>query len=123
MYITCFIIPVPLDKMDAYREWARMSADILKDFGCIEIVEAVGDQIPLGKQTDFRRAVAAEDGETIVLAWKIWPDKASLEAGEARLHESGRLDSGGAPPFDAKRLVVGCFEPIFTFGRGEEKQS
>jgi uncharacterized protein YbaA (DUF1428 family) len=123
MYITCFIIPVPLDRLDAYREWARMSAEILKDYGCIEIVEAVGDQIPLGKQTDFRRAVKAQDGETIVLAWKIWPDKASLEAGEARLHESGQLDAHGPPPFDAKRLVVGCFEPIFTFGRDGEKRA
>lgn len=123
MYVTCFIIPVPRDKLDAYREWARMSAEVLKDFGCIEIVEAVGDQIPLGKQTDFRRAVDARDDETIVLAWKIWPDKASLEEGEARLHESGRLDVPGEPPFDAKRLIVGCFEPIFTFGRGEEKQA
>jgi uncharacterized protein YbaA (DUF1428 family) len=119
MYITCFIIPVPEDKLPAYREWARMSADILKDFGCIEIVEAVGDVIPPGKQTDFRRAVNAQEGEKIVLAWKIWPDKASLEAGEARLHESGRLDVPGAPPFDAKRLVVGCFEPIFSFGRDQ----
>lgn len=117
MYITCFIIPVPQDRMDAYRQWAKMSADILKDYGCIEVVEAVGDLIPVGKQTDFYKAVKAEPGEQIVLAWKIWPDKASLEAGEAALHESGRLDSGGPPPFDASRLVVGCFEPIFTDGR------
>ena len=115
MYITCFIIPVPEDKLDAYREWARMSAEVLKDFGCIEVVEAIGDVIPLGKQTDFRRAVQAKDDEKIVLAWKLWPDKESLEAGEARLHESGRLE-GPEPPFDASRLVVGCFEPIFTFG-------
>src|SRR5215813_14036341 len=117
MYITCFIIPVPEDKLDAYREWAKMSTELLKEFGCIEVVEAIGDVIPLGKQTDFRRAVDAKDGEKIVLAWKIWPDKASLEAGEARLRESGRFDASGEPLFDAKRLIVGCFEPILTFGR------
>jgi uncharacterized protein YbaA (DUF1428 family) len=117
MYMTGFIIPVPEDKLDAYREWAKMSAEVLKQFGCIEIVEAVGDFIPLGQQTDFRRAVAAKEGEKIVLAWKIWPDKESLEAGEAKLHESGLLDAHGEPPFDAKRLVLGCFEPIFSFGR------
>lgn len=117
MYITCFIIPVPEDKLDAYREWAKMSAEVFKDYGCIEVVEAVGDLVPVGKQTDFWRAVDARDGEKIVVAWKIWPDKASLEAGEALLHESGRLDVHGDIPFDPKRLVVGCFEPIFTFGR------
>ncbi|MES1197627.1 MAG: DUF1428 domain-containing protein [Pseudomonadota bacterium] len=117
MYITCFIIPVPQSKLEAYREWARLSAEILKDYGCIETVEAIGDYIPIGVQTDFRRAVKAEDEEVIVLAWKLWRDKASLEAGEAKLHESGRLDSLGEPPFDAKRLVVGCFDPFFSTGR------
>jgi len=117
MYVTCYIIPVPEDKLDAYRAWATNSAEILKDFGCIEIVESIGDVIPLGKQTDFRRAVAAKPGENIALVWQVWPDKATLEAGEERLHASGRLDMSGEPPFDAARLIVGCFEPIFTFGR------
>lgn len=117
MYITCFVIPVPEDRMHAYRAWARMSAGILRDFGCIEVVEAVGDALPVGRNTDFFKAVKAEAGETIVLAWKLWPDKASLEAGEAALHASGRLDTGGEPPFDASRLIVGCFEPIYTEGR------
>ncbi|HVY85919.1 MAG TPA: DUF1428 domain-containing protein [Caulobacterales bacterium] len=117
MYITCFVIPVPKGRLDAYKEWARASADILKQFGCIEVVEALGDQIPLGKETDFRRAVKAEEDELIVLAWKIWRDKESLEEGEARLHESGLLDSLGEPPFDAKRLIVGCFDPFFSSGR------
>lgn len=117
MYITCFIVPVPEQNLEAYRQWAKLSAEILKEFGCIEVVESIGDVIPIGKQTDFRRAVDAKDGEKIVLAWKIWPDKASLDAGEAKLHKSGLLDSAGEPPFDAKRLVVGCFEPLFTVGR------
>jgi uncharacterized protein YbaA (DUF1428 family) len=117
MYITCFIIPVPDDRMDAYRAWAKMSAELLKEFGCIEVVDSIGDVIPVGKQTDFRRAVAAREGEKIALVWQVWPDKAALEAGEAALHKSGRLDASGEPPFDAKRLIVGCFDPVFTLGR------
>lgn len=115
MYITCFVIPVPADKLDAYRAWAKLSAEIFKDYGCIHVMDAVGDVIPLGKQTDYRRAVQAREDEMIVLSWKIWPDKASLEAGEAKLHESGRLDAHGEPPFDASRLIVGCFDPIFEW--------
>ncbi len=117
MYVTGFITPVPEDKREAYLRWAEMSAEILKDYGCIEIVEAWEDNIPNGKVTDFRRAVQAQPGEKIVLSWKIWPDKESLEEGEAKLHESGRLDTGGEPPFDARRLVLGCFESVFTMGR------
>lgn len=118
MYVAGFVTPVPEDQKEAYLRWSRMSAEILKDYGCIEIVEAWEDMIPDGKLTDFRKAVQAQPGEKIVFSWKIWPDKASLEAGEARLHESGRLDSGGEPPFDGRRLIFGCFETVFAMGRG-----
>ncbi|MEO6339095.1 MAG: DUF1428 domain-containing protein [Caulobacteraceae bacterium] len=117
MYVTGFVIPVPEDRREAYLKWAELSAEILKDYGCIEIVEAWEDFVPDGKLTDFRKAVQAQPGEKIVFAWKIWPDKASCEAGEAKLHESGRLDTSGDPPFDARRLVLGCFDSIFTMGR------
>jgi len=117
MYVTCFITPVPEDQREAYLRWARMSAEILKEYGCIEIVEAWEDDIPDGKVTDFRRAVQAKPGEKIVFSWKIWPDKASLEAGEAGLHQDERLDNSGEPPFDNRRLILGCFESIFTLGR------
>ena len=33
------------------------------------------------------------------------------------MHEDGRLDTSGEPPFDAKRLVLGCFQPVFSMGR------
>lgn len=117
MYITCFVIPVPSDGLDAYRAWATNSAALLQEFGCLEIVEAIGDMIPIGRTTDFRRAVDARADETIVMVWQVWPDKAALEESEARLHASGRLDSAGEPPFDARRLIVGGFAPILTFGR------
>jgi uncharacterized protein YbaA (DUF1428 family) len=117
MYVTGFVTPVPEDKREAYLQWAAMSAEILKDYGCIEIVEAWEDSVVDGKVTDFRRAVQAKPGEKIVFSWKIWPDRASLEAGEAKLHESGRLDGSGQPPFDARRLIVGCFDSVFTTGR------
>jgi len=94
-----------------------MSAEILKDYGCMEIVEAWEDSVLDGKVTDFRRAVQAKPGEKIVFSWKIWPDRASLEACEAKLHESGRLDGSGEPPFEARRLIVGCFDSVFAMGR------
>ena len=37
MYIAVLVIPVPEEKMDAYREWAEKGAAIFKKYGCIEI--------------------------------------------------------------------------------------
>ena len=117
MYIAGFVIPVPADKMEAYRAWAERGAAIFREYGCLEIVDSWEDNVPRGKYTDFRRAVDAQDGEKIVFSWQVWPDKASLEAAEARMHEDPRFEISGEIPFDPKRLILGCFEAIHTMGR------
>ena len=117
MYVVGLVIPVPEEKMEAYRAWAQSGAGILKRYGCLEIVESWEDNVPDGKTTDFRRAVDARSGEKIVFSWQIWPDKASLEAAEAKMHADGALDVAGEIPFDNTRLIYGCFAPIHTMGR------
>jgi len=112
MYIAGFVIPVPADKMEAYRQWAENGAVLFKEYGCIEIVESWEDNVPDGKLTDFRKAVAAKPGEKIVFSWQVWPDKATLDAVEAKMHEDPRFELSGEIPFDAKRLIYGCFAPI-----------
>jgi uncharacterized protein YbaA (DUF1428 family) len=117
MYIAGFVIPVPEEKMEAYRRCAANGAAIFKAYGCIEIVESWEDNVPGGKNTDFRRAVAARDGEKIAFTWQVWPDKATLEAAEAKMHEDRRLEVAGEIPFDPERLILGCFKPVYTMGR------
>ena len=117
MYIAGFVIPVPEEKLEAYRNWAENGAEIFKDYGCIEIVESWEDNVPDGKRTDFRRAVDAKPGEKIVFSWQVWPDKASVEAAEARMKNDKRLEVSGEIPFDPKRLIYGGFAPIHTMGR------
>jgi len=117
MYIAGMVIPVPAAKLNAYRAWAANSSRTFKDYGCLEIVEAWEDFVPDGKHTDFRRAVAAQPGEKIVFAWQIWPSKEALTAAEERMHADGVLDAFDEIPFDANRLIVGCFAPISIMGR------
>lgn len=117
MYVAGLVIPVPEENMEAYRRWAENGARIFKDHGCLEIVECWEDFVPDGARTDFRRAVDARKGERIVFTWQVWPDKESFYRAEAKLHEDERMDSAGDPPFDARRLILGCFQPLFTMGR------
>jgi len=117
MYVAGLVIPVPEEKREAYRRWAENGAKIFRDYGCLEIVESWEDNVPDGKRTDFRRAVDARDGEKIVFTWQVWPDKASFDAAEAKMHEDGRLEVSGEIPFDARRLILGCFAPIHVMGR------
>jgi uncharacterized protein YbaA (DUF1428 family) len=117
MYVCGFVIPVPGDKMEAYRKWAEMSAQFFKEYGCIEIVDCWEDFVPDGKQTDFRKAVAAKPGEKIAFSWHVWPDSDTFHAAEEKLRHDPRIVSAGEPPFDAKRLILGCFTPLLTMGR------
>ena len=117
MYVCGLVIPVPDDRRDDYRAWAENGARFFREYGCLEIVECWEDFIPDGKTTDFRRAVAAKPGEKIVFTWQVWPDKAQFEAAEERMHQDPRMDSAGTPPFDAQRLILGCFTPLVAIGR------
>ena len=73
--------------------------------------------MPDGSQTDFRKAVAAREGEKIVFAWQIWPSREALDEAEAQMRADGVLDTSEEMPFDARRLIMGCFRPISTMGR------
>jgi len=117
MYVAGFVIPVPEEKMEAYRQWAENGAALFREYGCIEIVESWEDNVPTGKTTDFRRAVDAKHGEKIVFAWQIWPDKATLDAAEGQMRNDTRFEMPADLPFDPKRLILGCFAPLHVMGR------
>lgn len=119
MYVAGFIIPVRESQKEAYRRWADRSAQLMWELGCLEIVESWEDNVPDGQSTDFRRAVDAKPGEKIVFSWQIWPDRASVDAAEARMRDDHRFDVPGDIPFDSRRLILGGFEPICTMGRNE----
>ncbi|MBO9499493.1 MAG: DUF1428 domain-containing protein [Novosphingobium sp.] len=116
MYIQGFVIPVPEDKQDAYRDIALRFTDIMKDHGMIEVVEAWEADVPDGVHTDFRRAVALEPGEKVVFSWVVWPDKATCDAAHASMM-AGEMaeDMAAMAPFDGKRMIFGGFEPIVSW--------
>ena len=62
MYVGGFVQPVPDANKDAYIESARSGWELFKEYGALSMMECWGDDVPEGKQTDFRRAVALEDG-------------------------------------------------------------
>lgn len=112
-YIDGFVCPVPAStSQEEYRAFAAKAAPVFREYGATRVVESWGDDVPEGKVTDFRRAVAAEPGEAIVFSWIEWPDKATRDAGMKKVMEDPRMQPGGSMPFDGKRLIYAGFQGI-----------
>ena len=110
-YVDGFVVPVPTGNKDAYLKMATLGATVFREYGATQVVECWGDDVPDGKVTDFRRAVAAEPGETVVFSWIVWPTKAARDAGMQKAMSDPRFE-GTDMPFDGKRMIFGGFAPL-----------
>ncbi len=113
-YIDGFVIAVPDANREKFITHARTFDGIFLEFGAIRVVECWGDDVPDGKVTDFRRAVQAKQDETVVFSWIEWPDKATRDAGMAKVMQDPRMDAVGEMPFDGKRMIFGGFAPVVS---------
>ena len=111
-YVDGFIIAVPTANKESYREMSAKAAKVFQEYGALHVVECWGDDVPDGKVTDFKRAVKAESGETVVFSWIVWPNKAVRDAGNAKMHDDPRMKMTDDMPFDGKRMIFGGFAPI-----------
>jgi uncharacterized protein YbaA (DUF1428 family) len=113
-YIDGFVIPVPTDKKQAYRDLAAQVAPLFQEFGALRIVECWGDDVPDGKVTDFKGAVKAEPGESIVFSWVVWPSKEVRDEAQKKMMEDERMKPPtDGLPFDGKRMIMGGFQILF----------
>ncbi|MDZ4761694.1 MAG: DUF1428 domain-containing protein [Alphaproteobacteria bacterium] len=110
-YIDGVVAAVPTANKDKFLAHARTSAAIFKEFGALTIMENWGDDVPEGKQTDLKRAVQAKPDETVVFSWITWPDKATRDAGWAKMMKDERM-AGMEMPFDGKRMIFGGFQTV-----------
>jgi len=67
-YIDGFVIPVKTADKAAFIDHAQRIDKFFLDYGALRVVEGWGNDVPTGKLTDFPRAVALEEGETVAFS-------------------------------------------------------
>ncbi len=118
-YIDGFVIAVPTANKQKFIDHANLGDSVFIELGAVRIFECWGDDVPNGKLTDFRRAVQAQDDETVVFSWVEWPDKATRDAAMGQMEVLMKTDDRFSPeknpmPFDGKRMIYGGFAPVVT---------
>lgn len=112
-YVEGFLIPVPKDRLDDYRELARLGREIWTSHGALDYVECIGDDVPVGELTSFPRALQLEDDELVILSWIVYPSRAARDEIGAKAMNDPRLKTWEERlPFDGKRMIWGGFAPF-----------
>jgi len=115
-YIDGFVLAAPTANREKFIEHANIADALFIAHGATRVLECWEDDVQDGKQTDFRRAVAAEAGEKIVFAWIEWPSKEVRDEAMPKVMADPRMAAAPAMSFDAKRMIFGGFTPVVTLG-------
>ena len=117
-YVDGFVVPVPLKNLDAYRRMARQAGKVWMEYGALEYVECVADDVKPGKQTSFPQSVKLKAGETVVFSWIVYKSRKQRDSVNAKVMKDPRLAKMMDPkalPFDGKRMFWGGFKGIVEF--------
>jgi uncharacterized protein YbaA (DUF1428 family) len=115
-YIDGYVLPVPKDKLAAYRSMARKAGKVWIEHGALEYLEAVADDVKPGKTTSFPQAVKLEPDEVVVFSYIKFSSRAHRDKVNALAMNDPRLTGMGPDnmPFDGKRMFWGGFKPIVS---------
>jgi uncharacterized protein YbaA (DUF1428 family) len=115
MYVDGFVVPVPEKNLADYRSMARRAGKVWKEYGALEYIECLADDVQPGKVTSFPQAVKLKAGEVVVFSWIIYKSRAARDRINKKVMADPRLADMMNPkdlPFDGKRMFWGGFKPI-----------
>ena len=110
-YIDGCLIPVPAANKADYLEMADKNAAIYKEYGATRVVDAWADDVPDGEVTDYKGAVQATEGESVIFSWIEWPSKEVRDEGWDKAMQDPRMKAMKMP-FDGKRMIYGGFSTL-----------
>ena len=118
-YIDGFVLPVPRIHLDEYKGVAEKVAEIWKEYGAIQYVECVGEDLKLEGTRSFVEVVDMKQSDVIVFGWVIFPSKEIRDSANKKVLTDSRMKELVAPLtdpkriiFNAERMVYGGFQPL-----------
>ena len=116
-YIDGFAFPIKRMHLDKYKAVASSVAAIWKEHGALAYFEYEGDDMELNGTLSFIKCLEAQDGETVIFGWVVFPSREArdqankLVANDPRMHDLLiPLMNEGDLVFNAQRMAYGGFK-------------
>ena len=108
------MLPVPRANVAAYRTLARKAGKVWTEYGALESVECMGDDVPPGKTTSFPRSVKLKDDEVVLFSYIVYRSRKHRDEVNAKVMADPRLAKMDPKTmlFDARRMIFGGFSAI-----------
>ncbi|MGO1000342.1 DUF1428 domain-containing protein [Lysobacter sp. CA196] len=117
-YVDGFVLAVPKKNLAAYRRLASKAGKIWMEFGALQYVESVADDVKPGKSTSFPQAVKLKPDEVVVFSWIVYKSRAQRDRINKKVMADPRLADMMDPkalPFDGKRMIFGGFKYVVSY--------
>ena len=116
-YVDGFVVPVPKKNLAAYRRMSQKAGKVWMEYGALEYVECVADDVKPGKTTSFPQSVKLKADETVVFSYIVYKSRAQRDRIMAKVMKDPRLAAMMNPktmPFDGKRMFYGGFKVLVS---------
>ena len=118
-YVDGFLLAVPKAKLAAYRKLSAKAGKIWMEYGALQYVECVGDDLNIKGIVTFPRRAKTKRGETVVFSWITYKSRAHRDQVNAKVMKDPRIlrmveqmKDPKKAPFDMKRMSMGGFKVL-----------
>ena len=114
-YIDGFVLPIPRDKLQNYKDVVGAVAEVWREHGALDYNEYVGDDMSLEGTRSFVESAGASDDEVIVFGWVTFASREARDAANEKVAADPRMEElvgASDTGFDPMRMSYGGFQRL-----------
>lgn len=116
-YVDGFVLPVPTKNIAKYKKVAKLAGKVWMEYGALEYIECMADDVKPGKLTSFPQSVKLKSNEVVFFSWIVYKSKAHRNKILKQVMKDPRINNMGPEmmPFDGKRMFWGGFKQAVVY--------
>lgn len=111
-YVDGYVIPLPKNKLTAYKKMAKLGAKIWREHGALDYYECVGDDLNIKGILPFGKLAKLKANETVIFSWIVYKSKAHRNRVNKNVMKDPRMHLYPEIPFNPKRMTFGGFKVL-----------